>query len=102
MKVFQKLMNVVSDIRDDIKTLSNRELSPRFRFLNLLSGDRLRVELAFAQCHINDAEENLRDLSDRFGGDDAPTPADIEYDVTAALWHLRRARKNLQEIGREL
>lgn len=95
----QKFMNKVSDIRDDIDILLRRDLSLRFRILNLLSGDRIRTDLAVASWQIRDAISVYNTIPEHKALCDGEMSAeDYEHIIDRMMWYIKRADKNIKDI----
>ena len=73
-----KLMNKIGAFRDDIDFLCRKDISGLFKFLNMLSGDRLRNNLVFA----NMSARNLKKEYDRL----MEFARDYPEEMTAERW----------------
>ena len=54
----QKLANKFSDFKDDIHFLRRKDVSLRFKILNILSGDLLRNNLAFLGLRLHNIQQH--------------------------------------------
>lgn len=99
----QKLCNRVSDLRDDIDFLRRKDVSVRFKVLNIISGDRLRPMVAFAACRTADAKKVFDSIPDYkkmqrefFGGD--LSAEDYEAIIARIMWYVERADKDIRDF----
>lgn len=100
MNIRAKIANWFSDRRDDLDFLRRRDISLRFKILNILSGDRLRAYLAFAGCAIHDVKryyDQIAELKSDFGED--LTLADYDGWVRNVIgWHIDKAVRHHDDI----
>ena len=99
----QRLCNRISDFRDDVDFLRRKDVSARFKVLNLISGDRLRPMVAFAACWTEYAKnvfdnmtEYKRVQKEFFGGE--LSAEDYEAIIARMMWYVERADKDIRDF----
>lgn len=93
MGIRDRLLNIVSDINDDIHFLKRRDVSLRFKVLNLISGDLLRNYLAVASLNIQQAMQSWERISE-----DGIHPEEFGYYLNDIGWRLNKASKDVEDI----
>lgn len=59
-----KIPNILSDLLDDIHWWKRNDVSFRFKLMNLVSGDRLRLEMASINHALNQVDETYQLIAD--------------------------------------
>lgn len=62
MTILEKLQNKFSDLHDDISFLKRKDVSWRFKILNVLSGDRLRLAIAIPCMKLDNLIDHHNDI----------------------------------------
>ena len=94
-----KVVCWVSDRIDDIHFLSRKDVSVRFKLLNVLSGDRLRRNMAFPLINLKSAKDlydEIPEYKSMFDGDDLIPH--YEYIMDCMAWYIERANNDLSDI----
>lgn len=90
----------VSDRKDDIDFLRRDDVSGLFKFLNILSGDRLRNYVCFANIAVRDVKryyDQTAELKAVFGDD--LTLEEYDGFVQSFLgWHIDKAVRECQDL----
>lgn len=92
MTVYQKISNFFSDRADDIRILFDKDLSLRFRLLNLLSWDNLRPNVAILGLRISDARKTCCKMQY------AKTEDERDFYLSQLRWLLDRAETDIRDI----
>ena len=99
----QKLCNRISDFRDDIDFLLRKDVSARFKLLNVISGDRLRPMVAFVACRTSDAKKVFDSIpeykklqAEFFGGE--LSAEDYDAIIDRIMWYVERADKDIRDF----
>lgn len=72
----------------------DRSVSLRCKIMNLVSGDRFRLNNSGVLYHLDTASRYLWDAVD----DPEMTADEIRNLIYAVLWHLKRADKNARDF----
>lgn len=71
-----------------------KDVSLRFKFLNFLSGDRLRIALVFHEMEVKGAWVNATEAYNRSDGN----PDYYEWYAECAMHYAEQAAKSLEDI----
>lgn len=99
MGIKTKVLNQLSNLEDDIAFLRRKDVSWLFKFLNILSGDRLRHAVVIAGLTAYNTRQYLDGIKDMTCYDDIP----IEYyksSVDRVSWFLKREALRISDIYR--
>ena len=99
MRTFlEKVRNKLSDLGDDISFLKRKDVSWRFKILNLISGDRLRFDLAISCMDIHQSTEWLDNFYEFVEQYPDTSKEEIISFLKACEWRVRRVNKDLLDI----
>ena len=83
----------------DIDFLRRKDVSLRFKILNLLSGDKLRPLMAFPTIHISDAIRAYNKVPEYAALYDGELIAeDYEYIIHRIMWEVTKAKECLDDV----
>lgn len=99
MRTFlEKVRNKLSDLGDDISFLKRKDVSWRFKILNLISGDRLRFEMAINCMNADQAIKGLKDFYELIEKYPDTSKEVVNYFKAANDWNLKQLKKDLWGI----
>ncbi len=94
-----KFLNLLSGFHDDIDFLRRKDVSGLFKFLNILSGDRLRYAVVIAGACAYNTRQYFDGINDMTCLDDLT----VEHYKTWAehvSWYLKREALRISDIYR--
>ena len=94
-----RIMNWFGARQDDINFLLRKDVSVRFKILNILSGDRLRSFLVFPALELADARRTYDDLPEIkaiFEGENLEDH--YEHLIYRIMWFVDRAYDDLHDM----
>ena len=99
MTVFEKLSNRINNMRFDLEFLRRKDVSLRFKILNILSGDRLRPAVAFVAARISDVIRNYNYIAEyKALNDGVLDEAGAEYIIDMMHFYAEHAAKDVSDI----
>ena len=97
MTVHEKLQNKLSDLHDDISFFKRKDVSWRFKILNVLSGDRLRLAIAIPCMQLDSLIEQHNDIYE-FKEKHNADPNDVVEYYKSLDQRMDRLKKDLWDI----
>lgn len=97
MTIPEKLQNKFSDLHDDISFLKRKDVSWRFKILNVLSGDRLRLAIAIPCMNLDSLIDHYNDIyefKEKYNAD----PNDVVEYCKGLDHEMGRLKKDLWDI----
>ena len=97
MTILEKLQNKLSDLYYDISFLKRKDVSWRFKILNVLSGDRLRLAIAIPCMQLDSLIEQHNDIyefKEKYSAD----PNDVVEYYKGLDWKMGSLKKDLLDI----
>lgn len=97
MTIPEKLQNKFSDLHDDISFLKRKDVSWRFKILNVLSGDRLRLAIAIPCMNLDsliDHHNDIYEFKEKYNAD----PNDVVEYFKGLDHEMGRLKKDLWDI----
>lgn len=91
----ENLANKLSDLKDDLHFLKRKDVSWRFKILNLLSGDRLRFNLMCLSLDLNRTSEHLNTVDRNISIIDEPI---AENGIKVLQKDLKRLDSDINDI----
>lgn len=100
IKIKTKIVNFFSNLKDDFDFWKRKDVSLRFKILNMLSGDRLRIGVAFPAMCIRGLQTDYAELfSDKYNIDwDNPSKTDLQI----IAGHYRNMEWRINDISNDL
>lgn len=98
MTILEKVKNKINDLYDDISFLKRKDVSWRFKILNLISGDRLRHDLAITCMQFDQRIEWKNGLCEFIEKHPDISKEDLISYIKACDWRMDRIRKDLWDI----
>lgn len=99
MRTFlEKVRNKLSDLGDDISFLKRKDVSWRFKILNLISGDRLRLEMAINCMNADQVIEGVKDIYEFIEKYPDTSKETIVNYLKGNDWNLKQLKKDLWGI----
>ncbi|MBP5597128.1 MAG: hypothetical protein J6Y02_17230 [Pseudobutyrivibrio sp.] len=95
MTILERLQNKLSD---DISFLKRKDVSWRFKILNLISGDRLRLEMAINCMNADQSIEWLDEFYKFIEKYPDTSKEDLVSYMKACDWRIRGMKKDLWDI----
>ena len=95
MTILKKLQNKLSD---DISFLKRKDVSWRFKILNLISGDRLRLDLAITCMQFDERIKWKNGLYEFMEKNPDISKEELISYIKACDWRMDRIRKDLWDI----
>ena len=102
LKFKNKIACWVSDRKDDIDFLRRDDVSTLFKVLNLISGDRLRVNLCFANLAVRDIKDQYDQIAElkAIFADDLTIEEYDSWVQNVIGWYIDRAMRDCEDLWR--
>ena len=98
MGIIEKIQNKLSDLHDDICFLYRKEVSWRFKILNILSGDRLRFDIACTLASINELKTNYEHKLSLIETNKDISKEELILYYKSLDWKIKRVRNEIIDI----
>ena len=94
VRFFNSIYDSAQHHVDMTRWLTRKDVSWRFKFLNFLSGDRLRMALVFHEMEVKGAWCNATEAYNRSDGN----PDYYGWYAECAMYYAEQAAKSLEDI----